>query len=125
MSDDKTKFDPEMLAIIKEQVITEMKDEQTRKMEESVIERKKQQEDHDAYVEKMKTSTEPWVDIVCWTETDKGVKVDLDWNDAFVDYLKANGVTGADDDQVIQKYITLLLRDSADQMEDQHEGEYE
>lgn len=110
---------------LKAQILEELKDEQTRKMEESKAEREKQKQAYQDYISRMKQSTEPWVDVVGWSETDKGVKVELEWNDAFVDYLRASGVTGADDDQVVQKWVTLLLRDMADQMEERYDGEYE
>jgi len=76
-------------------------------------------------VAQMKESSEPWVDVTGWTDTEQGVKVELEWNDSFVDYLKAEGITGADEDQIVQQYITLLLRDMADQMDDQKEGAFE
>ncbi len=119
MSEDKKdkEVDPDLIAAIKAQVIEEMKDENTRKMELARAEREKQRKEYEEYVAKMKESKEPWVDVTGWSETDQGVKVELEWNDAFVDYLRANGVTGADDEQVVQKWVTLLLRDMADQME--------
>ncbi len=119
MSEDKKdkEVDPDLIAAIKAQVLEEMKDENTRKMELARAEREKQRKEYEEYVAKMKESKEPWVDVTGWSETDQGVKVELEWNDAFVDYLRANGVTGADDEQVVQKWVTLLLRDMADQME--------
>lgn len=117
--------DPDLIAAVKAQVIKEMQDEQTRKMEESRLERERQRKEYEAYVEKMKASSEPWVDVTGWSETDKGVKVELEWNDAFVDYLRGAGVTGADDEQVVQKWVTLLLRDMADQMDDASGSESE
>jgi len=112
----------EELAAIKEQLkaqlLEELKDEQTKKLEEARARRKKEQEEHQKYIETMKQSPDPWVDIVGWVHTDKGVKVELEWNDAFVDYLRSNGISGTDEEQVVQKWVTLLLRDMADQMED-------
>jgi hypothetical protein len=121
----KLEIDPSMIAALKAQVLEELKDEQTRKMEESRLNREKQKKDYDDYVEKMKTSPEPWVDVTGWSETDKGVKVELEWNDSFVDYLRANGVNGADDEQIVQRWVTLLLRDMADQMEERFGGDFE
>jgi len=115
----------DLINAIKAQVIQEMKDEHTRKMEASRIEREKQKKEYDNYVKKMKESSEPWVDVTGWSETDQGVKVSLEWNDSFVDYLRANGVTGADDEQVVQKWVSLLLRDMSDQLEGKDSGEYE
>lgn len=111
------KLTPDFLKEIKAQILQELKDEQTLAMEQAKAEREKQRKSYMDYVEQMKKSNEPWVDVTGWTETDKGVKAELEWNDAFVDYLRANGITGADDDQVVQKWVTVLLRDMADEME--------
>lgn len=121
----KVTVDPELLAAIKSQVLAELKDETTRRMEESKARREEAHRQYQEYVDRMKKTDEPWVDVVGWSETEQGVKVELEWNDAFVDYLRAQGVAGADDDQVVQKWVTLLLRDMADQMEERYSGEYE
>ena len=118
----------ELKSQLKEQILQEMKSEQTVKMEESAIRRQNEQDEQEKYVNMMKESKDPWVDIIGWVHTDKGVKVELEWNDAFVDYLQANGVTGLDEEQVVQKWVTLLLRDMADQMdpvnEESNESEF-
>jgi hypothetical protein len=101
----------------------ELKDDHTRKMEEAKFRREQEDEEHRRYVEKMKASPDPWVDIIGWVRTDAGVKVELDWNDAFVDYLRANGIKGTDDEQTVQKWVTLLLRDMADDMEQRFGGD--
>lgn len=44
-------------------------------------------------------------------DLEKGVKISLDWNQEFVDYLRENGVLGEDDEVVVQKWITMLFRD--------------
>ena len=111
--------------MLKKQIFEEMKDEQTLRMEEARVRREQEAEERRKYVDTMKASPDPWVDVIGMTETDKGVKVDLDWNDAFVDYLRSEGIHGADDDQVVQKWITLLLRDMADKMEERYSGDFE
>jgi len=59
---------------------------------------------------------EPWVDIKGAIEDpEHGIKMELDWNDAFVTYLRDNGITGADDEVVVQKWIALLYRDLMEQ----------
>lgn len=113
----------EIKAQLKAQIFNELKDEHTRKMEEAKFRREEEDSEHARYVEKMKASPDPWVDIIGWVRTDEGVKIELEWNEPFVDYLKANGITGTDDDQVVQKWVTLLLRDMADQMEDRFDSD--
>lgn len=61
--------------------------------------------------EQMKNSDKPWVEVISMVEDPtQGAKIELDWNDAFIVYLKNNGFTGITDDQIIQKYIAVLLR---------------
>jgi len=119
----------EELQAIKEQlmaqVVDELKDDRTRKIEEAKFRREQEDVEQQKYIEKMKQSPDPWVDIIGWVRTDEGVKVELEWNDAFVDYLRANGINGADDEQVVQKWVTLLLRDMADEMEQRYGSDYE
>jgi hypothetical protein len=61
-------------------------------------------------------NNEPWVDIKGIVEDPKhGIRVDLDWNEAFVEYLRENGITGVDEEVVVQKWITMLYRDLIEQ----------
>jgi len=113
----------EIKAQLKAQIFNELKDEHTRKMEEAKFRREEEDNEHTKYIEKMKASPDPWVDIIGWVRTDEGIKIELEWNSPFVDYLKVNGITGADDEQVVQKWVTLLLRDMADQMEERFDGD--
>ena len=107
------------------QVVDELKDDRTRKIEEAKFRREEEDIEQKKYIEKMKQSPDPWVDIIGWVRTDEGVKVELEWNDAFVDYLRGNGIKGSDDEQVVQKWVTLLLRDMADEMEERYGSDYE
>jgi len=120
---------PEVLDMLKEQlkaqVLDELKDERTRSMEEAKMRREQEKLEREQYFEKMKASPDPWVEIVGWVHTDEGVKVELEWNDAFVDYLRSNGVTGVDENQIVQKWVTLLLRDMADRMDDTTTSEFD
>lgn len=71
-------------------------------------------------------SDEPWVDIKAIVhDPEKGVKIELDWNDAFVIYLKQNGYTGVNDESIIQKYIITLTRDIVESMDGEKESEFE
>lgn len=101
---------------IKQQVLSEMKNERTVAMEEAAQRREEEDADRQKYFTKMKASPEPWVEIVGWVQTEQGVKVELEWNDAFIDFLKVEGVTGTDEDQVVQKWVAMLLHNIADDM---------
>lgn len=118
---------PEFLEIkeqLKAQLLNEMKNEHVVAMEQAKFRRQEEDNEHSKYIEKMKLSPDPWVDIIGWVRTDEGVKIELEWNGAFVDYLRANGITGSDEDQVVQKWVTLLLRDMADKMEERYGGDF-
>lgn len=114
------KVDASLIDQIRKQVLDELKGE-TQKVEAQA---EKAREEADAvrakFVEEMKASPEPWVDILMWTETPTGVKYQLDWNDAFIKHLENNGIKGVDEEQTVQKYVALLLRSSADNMDEQH-----
>jgi hypothetical protein len=122
MSEDK-QIDPDLIAAIKQQVIEDMKSEETRKAEEAKIRREQQKEEHDKYVEMMKASPDPWVEVEGWTETAQGVRAELEWNDAFVAYLREQGIPGTDDEQVVQRWVAMLLYDMASQMDEKAEDE--
>lgn len=111
----------EAIAALKAELKKEMlEDFQHDQDKQKAIEQARKEEtarEYQDYVIKMKQSQEPWVDVQGWVETDKGVEMKLDWNKAFVEYLRGEGMTGADDDEVVQKYVTLLLRDMSDRME--------
>lgn len=52
---------------------------------------------------------EPRLDVVhLGIEPDGKVKVQLDWNRAFIRHLKDNGITGDTEDEAVQKYLTML-----------------
>lgn len=101
---------------------------QKKKEKEEEIRKKKEAEEKAALLKeeekkaKLKASDEPWVDIKGMVhDPQKGIRIELDWNDAFVKHLRENGFTGADDDIVVQKYIAILAKQVAtDMLDDQH-----
>ena len=115
----------EIKKALKADIIQEMRTEKEQSVVEARQRRLAEKEKHLELVRTMKASPDPWVDIAGWVHTEAGVKVELDWNDAFVDYLRGEGLAGTDDDQVIQKWITLLLRDMTEQLTDGESSDYE
>lgn len=58
-----------------------------------------------------KNSNEPWVQVIGeHVDDEHGIKIELDWNDAFVKYLRKNGYTGVSDEAVVQKWLTHLYQ---------------
>ena len=118
------KVPPSMIAAIKKEIIEELKSDEARQAEEAKQRREKQKEEHDKYIEMMKASPDPWVEIEGWVDTPQGVRVELEWNDSFVDNLRQNGISGVDDEQVVQKWVALLMHDMAHKIDEEH-GDYE
>lgn len=111
------KITPEMMAKLRQDILGELKAEDERKAAELEVERKKQATAHQKFLDEMYASSEPWVELQSWADTPQGVKVELEWNDAFVAYLKSQGIQGTDDDQTVQKWVALLLMQINDRME--------
>ncbi len=81
----------------------------------SELEVYRQQDEEDA---EKRTSIVPWVEIKSDTvDPVKGIQIELDWNDAFIQYLKDNGLTAKDDDAIVQKWIAMLYVDLLDKFE--------
>lgn len=116
---------PGLVEAIKQQVVSEMQNDKARKVEEARIRQEKQKDDHDKYVAQMKASPDPWVEILGEADTPQGLKIELEWNDAFVEMLRKEGITGADEDQIVQKWIALLMHDMSSKMGGETKTEYE
>lgn len=116
MTEKKEKYDPQLVAEIRQQVLTELKDEENRKKEEERIQREKERKAHEEYIAKMKSSKDPWVDIRGINQDDRGIKIELDWNDAFVKYLREHGYTGANDEAIVHRYVAEVSYRIAEDM---------
>ena len=68
----------------------------------------------------------PYVEII-GSDIDprKGIKINLDWNDAFVDYLRKNGFIGTTDEAIVQLWLTHLYKNMMDVMAEKKTNEYE
>jgi hypothetical protein len=66
--------------------------------------------------DKYRDSKEPWVTIIGDTISDDGIQIALDWNDAFINYLKSEGVTGVDETQIVQKWLAMVSQQTAEKM---------
>lgn len=70
--------------------------------------------------EKYRDSKEPWVTIIGDNISEDGIQIALDWNDAFVKYLKAQGVTGIDETQIVQHWLAMISRQAADKLSEHY-----
>lgn len=70
--------------------------------------------------EERRNGKDPWVEIKSAEFNDvKGIQIELDWNDAFVGYLRDNGIVAREDDAVVQKWLLMLYKDLIDRLEHQ------
>jgi hypothetical protein len=59
-----------------------------------------------------RNSKDPWVEVVGESiDPIQGIEIRLDWNPAFVQYLKDNGIDGKDEDVIVQHWLALLYQD--------------
>lgn len=98
---------------LKEELKREIEEDAIRKEEES---RPQIQRIVSEEAEKYRDSKEPWVTIIGDSISDDGIQIALDWNDAFISYLKSEGITGADETQVVQKWLAMVSQQTAEKM---------
>ena len=103
---------------ITDQVLEQLSEKDEVERQRRIREREQNRKAREAYLDRMKQSSEPWVEIIGIEPTDQGIRTELDWNDAFIEYLKAEGITGSDDEQIIQHYVALLMQDMVSRMEE-------
>jgi len=57
-------------------------------------------------------SEEPYVEIISETFTEEGgIQLRFDWNQPFIRYLKANGITGPTDEAIVDNWVVALSRE--------------
>lgn len=76
---------------------------------------RRQQDEAD---EAKRNGVEPWVEIKSDSvDPVKGIQIELDWNEAFVQYLKDNGIAAKSDEGIVQKWVAMLYQDLMQKME--------
>jgi uncharacterized protein YbaA (DUF1428 family) len=72
----------------------------------------------DAADKAKREGTEPWVEIKSADYSEiKGIHIELDWNEAFIQYLKDSGLKAKDDEAIVQKWLAYLYQDLIDKLE--------
>jgi hypothetical protein len=75
--------------------------------------RKKEEQDKAKY-----DSKDPWVEIRSADFSDvRGFRIELDWNDAFIEHLKGSGIKGANEEEIIQKWLAFLYQNLIERLE--------
>jgi hypothetical protein len=68
--------------------------------------------------EDKKNSPEPWVEVIGESiDPVRGIEIRLDWNDAFIQYLKESGINSKDEDAAVQKWLAYLYQDLMEKFE--------
>jgi len=106
----------DMLRATAEQVVEKTKqqkiDEENRKKKEYTAKMEKAERDLETLNEKMQDSNEPWVHIVSSSfDPNNGIKIKLDWNQAFIHYLTQQGVKGDSEDEIVRIWLAFLSQD--------------
>lgn len=90
----------------------EKEEEELRKEREYEEKVKKAEDDISLLREKMKDSSEPWVHIISSKfDPSNGIKINLDWNDSFIRYLRKQGIKGENDEEVVKIWLAFLSQD--------------
>jgi len=70
-----------------------------------------------------KESNEPWVNVVS-TNFDEGSPtqgfMELEWNSAFIQFLKDNGYQGNSDEELVDQWFTALCKNIGAQMDEEN-----
>ena len=62
--------------------------------------------------EEQRTSSKPWVEFLGDEENDHGVGTKLDWNDAFIDELKAAGYNGESEYDMVMSWFARIASEA-------------
>lgn len=90
----------------------EKEEEEKRREREYEEKVKKAEDDISLLREKMKDSSEPWVHIISSKfDPSNGIKINLDWNDSFIRYLRKQGIKGENDEEVVKIWLAFLSQD--------------
>jgi len=112
----------EIKKMVTAEVVLELKEKKVFKEKELEVERELEDIEYRKYVERMYESDDPWIDFVGnIRDTEKGQRLQMEWNSAFITYLRESGITGITEEDVVQKYVTLLLQNMVDREEERYE----
>ena len=66
-----------------------------------------------------KESKEPYFNLISSGVNEDGVvKLEVDWNDAFIKELRKQGFKGINDEELIQTYVAMIAKHSAEKMKE-------
>jgi regulator of replication initiation timing len=101
-----------MVGTLQEQNLSLLRDN------EVITEKLIEYEEQEKLEEQKKTGPEPWVEVKSADYSEvRGFKIELDWNDAFVQHLKESGIKGNSDEEIVQKWLGFLYGDLIEKLE--------
>ncbi len=75
---------------------------------------------------KEKRSKNPWVEVIGeQVDPKEGIKIELDWNEPFIEHLKRNGYTGSSEEAIVQKWLAHLYQHLIERMKENQTTDYE
>lgn len=88
------------------------KEAEKKKSEAERVHREKVEKAEDtisALTDEMQESDKPYVIVrSIGFDSRNGVQVQLDWNPAFIRYLKAGGIDGRNEDEIVRRWLAML-----------------
>lgn len=101
---------------IAEQMLERQREEEEEKKRREEEEHRKKIEDaednFDALSEKYKESSEPYVNLRSMDfDSENGLKLNIDWNDAFIRYLNKNGIKRDNEEETVRLWLAFLYND--------------
>lgn len=73
--------------------------------------------------ELLKNSDEPWCDFQTNIQPDGRVKIKMDWNKAFIQWLKENGFKASNEEDMVSAYFSSLVREAGDELTEEEAEE--
>jgi predicted nuclease with TOPRIM domain len=62
---------------------------------------------------------DPYIEIISdGFDPEKGIKINLDWNSAFIEHAKEHGLQGTTDYEIVRKYLAHMYLSMIEQMGD-------
>jgi hypothetical protein len=93
--------------------------------EDAKFQRWEQEQENKQKRAELKKSKTPWVTITGENPTEEGLKLELDWNDAFIEMLRESGYKGISEDQLVGKWLLQLQQQLVSGEDDEQESKFE
>lgn len=55
--------------------------------------------------------SQPWCAVIGQGIVDGQLKLELDWNEAFIEFLLSNGFTGTSDEDIVSKWMLMVHKE--------------